>query len=113
MQPGTYNLKAYQQEFVVATAISVKVTAGQAPIQKIALNVRARNTIWQIGDWVGQPQGLRNADKQLGLHPSDSRMGSWGALTYIMGNSTLHDIGKLPRQRPDLTQFSGNLSPNL
>lgn len=94
MRPGTYNVKAYQDEFVVATASGIKVTAGQTTTQKIASSVATRNTIWKIGDWDGQPTGFRNADKQLRMHPSDSRMSSWTGLTYTVGSSALTDMRK-------------------
>jgi rhamnogalacturonan endolyase len=48
--------------------------------------------LWQIGDWDGKPTGFRNADKQARMHPSDSRMSSWGPLTYTVGSSTLDSI---------------------
>jgi rhamnogalacturonan endolyase len=92
MRPGSYNTKVYQDEYVVATASGVNVRAGVTTTQNLASSVKARNTIWQIGDWDGQPTGFRNADKQLRMHPSDSRMGAWGPLTYTVGSSTLNDI---------------------
>lgn len=94
MRRGIYDMKAYQGEFVVATGSGIKVTAGQTTTQQIASNVGARNTVWQIGDWDGQPTGFRNADKQLRMHPSDSRMESWDGLTYTVGTSTLNDVRK-------------------
>jgi rhamnogalacturonan endolyase len=38
-----------------------------------------------------RPTGFRNADKQLRMHPSDSRMDSWSS-TYTVGSSSLSDF---------------------
>ncbi|OBT59342.1 hypothetical protein VE04_00263 [Pseudogymnoascus sp. 24MN13] len=76
MKPGSYTMKLYQGEFQLAS---------QSTSQ-------SRNTLWKIGDWDGQPKGFRNADKQLRMHPSDSRMSSWGPLTYTVGSSALTDF---------------------
>jgi rhamnogalacturonan endolyase len=92
MRPGTYRTKLYQDEFLVASASGIKVTAGVTTVQTLASTVKAHTTIWQIGDWDGQPTGFRNADNQLRMHPSDSRMSAWGPLTYSVGTSTLNDI---------------------
>lgn len=43
--------------------------------------------IWQIGDFDGTPSGFLNADKIETMHPSDSRMSSWGPITFTVGNS--------------------------
>ena len=91
MRPGTYTMALYQTEFKVAEA-SVTVTAGSTASKNIASGVAARNTIWSIGEWDGQPTGFRNADKQLRMHPSDKRMLSWGPLTYTVGTSKLTDV---------------------
>ncbi|KAI5268204.1 rhamnogalacturonate lyase A [Aureobasidium subglaciale] len=91
MRPGTYTMVLYQTEFKVAET-SVTVTAGSAASKNIASGVTARNTIWTIGSWDGQPTGFRNADKQLRMHPSDKRMSSWGPLTYTVGSSSLTDV---------------------
>jgi len=97
MRPGTYDWKAYQTEFVVASGSGVKVSAGTTTTLKIASSVVSRDTVWQIGEWDGQPAGFRNADKQLRMHPSDGRMGSWGPLTYTVGTSSLSDVRKSDR----------------
>ncbi|KAF2022316.1 polysaccharide lyase family 4 protein [Aaosphaeria arxii CBS 175.79] len=91
MKPGTYTQVLYQGEFKVGSS-SVTVSAGKATTANIAASTQSRNTIWQIGEWDGQPTGFRNADKQLRMHPSDSRMSSWGPLTYTVGSSSLDSI---------------------
>ncbi|KAK0702856.1 Rhamnogalacturonase B, N-terminal-domain-containing protein [Apiosordaria backusii] len=92
MKPGTYTMVLYQTEFKIATS-TVTVTAGQTRSQNIAGTFNtSRNTLWQIGQYDGQPTGFRNADKFLRMHPSDSRMSSWGPLTYTVGSSPLTDF---------------------
>ncbi|KAL2149205.1 hypothetical protein VTH82DRAFT_8553 [Thermothelomyces myriococcoides] len=92
MKPGTYTMVLYQTEFKIATA-TVTVSAGQTTRQDIAGNFNtSRNTLFQIGEYDGQPTGFRNADKFLRMHPSDSRMDNWGPLTYTLGSSQLSDF---------------------
>ncbi len=92
MKPGTYTMVLYQTEFKIATG-TVTVSAGQTATQNIAGTFSTtRNTLFQIGDYDGQPTGFRNADKFLRMHPSDSRMSSWGPLTYTVGSSQLSDF---------------------
>lgn len=91
MKPGTYTQVLYQGELKVASS-SVTVSAGQTTTANIAASTQSRTTLWQIGDWDGQPTGFRNADNQLRMHPSDSRMSSWGPLTYTVGSSALTDV---------------------
>lgn len=91
MKPGSYTMKLYQGEFAVATQ-SVSVSAGKTITSDITGASQSRNTLWKIGEWDGQPKGFRNADKQLRMHPSDSRMSSWGPLTYTVGSSGSGDF---------------------
>ncbi|KAL2264470.1 hypothetical protein VTK26DRAFT_35 [Humicola hyalothermophila] len=92
MKPGTYTMVLYQTEFKIATS-SVTVSAGQTTTQDIAGTFNtSRTTLFQIGEYDGQPTGFRNADKFLRMHPSDSRMASWGPLTYTVGSSPLSDF---------------------
>jgi rhamnogalacturonan endolyase len=92
MKPGTYTMVLYQTEFKIATS-TVTVSAGKAATQNIAGTFSTtRNTLFQIGDYDGQPTGFRNADMFLRMHPSDSRMSSWGPLTYTVGSSALSDF---------------------
>lgn len=77
---GTYTMALYQDEFLAATS-TVSVTAGSTTTASIAAtNVAltdSHTTIFQMGDYDGQPTGFLNADKQLRMHPSDSRMSNW------------------------------------
>ena len=92
MKPGTYTQVLYQTELKVATT-TVTVTAGTTVTKNIASTWAApATTLFQIGDWDGQPKGFRNADKQARMHPSDSRMSPWGPLTYTVGSSALTDF---------------------
>lgn len=91
MKPGTYTQVLYQGEFKVK-ASSVTVSAGKATSANIAADAESKTSVWRIGDWDGQPKGFRNADKQLRMHPTDSRMASWGPLTYTVGSSSLDSI---------------------
>ena len=92
MKPGTYTMVLYQTEFKIATA-SVTVRAGSNTNMNIASTFNpARNTLFKIGEYDGQPTGFRNADKFLRMHPSDSRMSSWSPLTYTVGSSPLSDF---------------------
>ncbi|BCS30440.1 putative rhamnogalacturonase B [Aspergillus puulaauensis] len=91
MKPGTYTMKYYQGEFAVAET-SVTVSAGSATTKNISGSVQTGTTIFKIGEWDGQPTGFRNAENQLRMHPSDSRMSDWGPLTYTVGSSSLTDF---------------------
>jgi rhamnogalacturonan endolyase len=91
MKPGTYTQVLYKGEFKVKAA-SVVVSAGKITTANIAADVETKTSIWRIGDWDGQPKGFRNADKQLRMHPTDSRMASWGPLTYTVGTSKLDSV---------------------
>ncbi|KAL3419185.1 rhamnogalacturonase b [Phlyctema vagabunda] len=88
MKPGTYTQVLYQDELLVATS-SVTVTAGATVTKNIASTWTTGTTLFQIGDWDGQPTGFRNAANQLRMHPSDTRMASWGPLTYTVGTTAL------------------------
>jgi rhamnogalacturonan endolyase len=91
MKPGTYTQVLYQGELKVASS-SITVSAGKTTTANIAAQTQARTTLWQIGDWDGTPKGFLNADKQLRMHPSDSRMSSWGPLTYTVGSSSSSSV---------------------
>jgi rhamnogalacturonan endolyase len=91
MKPGTYTQVLYQGEYKVK-ASSVTVTAGKATTANIAADSETKTSIWRIGEWDSQPKGFRNADKQLRMHPTDSRMANWGPLTYTVGSSTLDSV---------------------
>jgi rhamnogalacturonan endolyase len=91
MKPGTYTMVLYQTEFKVASS-SVSVSAGQTTTANIASGLTSHTSLWKIGEYDGQPTGFRNADKFLRMHPSDTRMSSWGPLTYTVGSSAASDF---------------------
>ncbi|KAJ4340095.1 aspartate-semialdehyde dehydrogenase-like protein [Didymella glomerata] len=91
MKPGTYTQVLYQGEFKVKAA-SVTVKAGSTTTANIVADTETKTSVWRVGDWDGQPKGFRNAANQLRMHPSDSRMESWGSLTYTVGSSSLGNV---------------------
>jgi rhamnogalacturonan endolyase len=90
MKPGTYTMKMYKNEFLVATD-SVVVTAGQSASKDIASKEVSPAIIWRIGEFDGQPFELKNGDKITRMHPSDSRMTSWSG-TFTVGKSNASDF---------------------
>ncbi|KAF9522722.1 rhamnogalacturonase B [Crepidotus variabilis] len=86
MKPGTYTMTLYKVELAVASQ-SVTVSAGGTATSNIASTESNPSSIWQIGDFDGTPRGFLNADKIETMHPSDSRMSSWGPATFTVGNS--------------------------
>lgn len=87
---GTYTMALYQDEFLAATT-TVAVTAGATATANIAATAAAltgsRTTIFKMGDYDGQPTGFLNADKQLRMHPSDTRMSNWNPGTVASTNA--------------------------
>ncbi|KAI0172611.1 polysaccharide lyase family 4 protein [Hypoxylon sp. FL1284] len=77
---GSYTMALYQGEFLAATT-TVAVKAGSTATADIAATASAltdsHTTVFQMGDYDGQPTGFLNADLQLRMHPSDSRMADW------------------------------------
>jgi rhamnogalacturonan endolyase len=77
---GSYTMKLYQDEFLAATQ-TVTVSAGSTVTSNIAATntilTSSHTTVFKLGDYDGQSTGFLNADKQLRMHPSDSRMSSW------------------------------------
>ncbi|KAF5336323.1 hypothetical protein D9611_006470 [Ephemerocybe angulata] len=86
MKPGTYTMTLYKAELAVASQ-SVSVSAGGTLTSNIASKEDTQSAIWQIGEFDGTPRGFLNADKIETMHPSDSRMRSWGPVTFTVGNS--------------------------
>lgn len=88
MKPGTYTMTLYKGELAVGSQ-SVAVSVGSTMTSNIhdtnALDTT--NFIWKIGEFDGTPNGFLNADKIQKMHPSDSRMSSWGPVTFTVGNS--------------------------
>ncbi|KAG8680021.1 hypothetical protein FRC11_003041, partial [Ceratobasidium sp. 423] len=85
--PGTYTATLYKKELEVATG-SVTVTAGGTSTLSLTSTESTPTLIWQIGVPDGTPSGFLNADKIETMHPSDSRMSSWGPVTYTIGSSS-------------------------
>lgn len=77
---GTYTMNLYQDEFLAGSS-TVSVVAQATTTANIAASnsilTSSHTTIFKLGDYDGQPTGFLNADKQLRMHPSDSRMSSW------------------------------------
>ncbi|KAF8607464.1 hypothetical protein BDV93DRAFT_468241 [Ceratobasidium sp. AG-I] len=87
VKPGTYTATLYKKELEVGTG-SVTVTAGGTATLNLASTESIKTNIWQIGVPDGTPSGFLNADKIETMHPSDSRMSSWGPVTYTIGSSS-------------------------
>lgn len=86
MKPGTYTMTLYQTELQVASQ-SVMVSAGSTTSSNIASTLNAPATsLWTIGSCDGQPTGFLNADLQLRMHPSDTRMSDWGPTDFVVGD---------------------------
>ncbi|QRV85989.1 rhamnogalacturonate lyase [Ceratobasidium sp. AG-Ba] len=88
MKVGTYTMVLYRDEFEVARK-SVSVSAGATASSSIASTEAATTPAWRVGEFNGRPTGFRNADLQAHMHPSDTRMASWGPLTYTVGSSSV------------------------
>ncbi|KAK0387524.1 hypothetical protein NLU13_3770 [Sarocladium strictum] len=91
MKPGTYSMVLYQTEYKVATT-TVTVTRGATTTKNIAAGTESYRSLWKIGEYDGQPFEFRNGDKILRMHPSDSRMSSWGRSTFTIGSSSVRDF---------------------
>ncbi|EUC55236.1 rhamnogalacturonate lyase, partial [Rhizoctonia solani AG-3 Rhs1AP] len=87
VKPGTYTATLYKKELEVATG-SVTVSAGKTATLSLTSTESLPTLIWQIGVPDGTPSGFLNADKIETVHPSDSRMSSWGPVTYTIGSSS-------------------------
>lgn len=96
MKPGTYTMKMYSNEYLVAQdTITVALPSGNSSSSNVAPIVATKDivapksttsVIWRIGDFDGQPLELKNGDRIERMHPSDVRMSSWGG-EYIVGRS--------------------------
>ncbi|KAJ8544377.1 hypothetical protein ON010_g11891 [Phytophthora cinnamomi] len=85
MKAGRYTATVYKKQLAVGTA-SVLINAGSTKTQNIAVSYNMTSKpIWRIGEWDGTPDGFLNADKIHKMHPSDSRMSAWKALTFKAG----------------------------
>ena len=90
MKPGSYNMRLYKGEFLVANE-TVSVAAGQTATKDITSKEPNANVIWRIGDFDGKPSELKNGDKIERMHPSDKRMSSWSG-TFTVGQSKASDF---------------------
>ncbi|KAF9018121.1 hypothetical protein BDZ89DRAFT_1140199 [Hymenopellis radicata] len=83
MKPGTYTMTLYRLELAIASQ-SVSISAGSTGTSNIASTescyLANRRLRWN-------PRGFLNADKIETMHPSDSRMSSWGPVTFAVGSS--------------------------
>lgn len=87
MKPGTYTVTLYQGELEAGTG-SVTISAGKTSSLTLTSSLSTPSTIWSIGIVDGTPSGFLNADKIETMHPSDSRMSSWGPVTFTIGSSS-------------------------
>jgi rhamnogalacturonan endolyase len=67
MKPGSYAMKLYKQEFLVAHS-TVKVTAGADTAMNIASAEKSYTPIWRVGEFDGQPFEFKNGDKFLTMY---------------------------------------------
>jgi rhamnogalacturonan endolyase len=92
---GSYTLALYQDELLAATA-TVSVTAAATASASISATnpiiTADRTTIFQIGTYDGTPSGLRNAENQLRMHPSDSRMADWNPTPFVVDKNSDSDF---------------------
>lgn len=92
MKPGTYTQTLYQGELAVATR-TVTVTAGSRTTgQNVDSTWSTPAATFRIGGWTGTPDGFQNVDNLTSMHPSDTRMSSWGPVTYTVGSSATSDF---------------------
>jgi len=101
MKPGQYTATLFEGELESGTA-TVNVNAGSTSSITLKASASRPSTIWSIGVADGTPSGFLNADKIQTIHPSDTRMSSWGPITFNIGNSA--------SQFP-MAQFKGVNSP--
>ena len=89
MKPGSYTQTLYQGELAVATR-TVTVTAGaETTGQNIGSAwVTPASPVFRIGTWDGTPGGFLNWANLTFMHPSDTRMASWGPVSYTVGSSS-------------------------
>ena len=89
MKPGSYTQTLYQGELAVATR-TVAVSAGATTTgQNIdSAWITPASPVFRIGTWDGTPSGFLNWANLTWMHPSDTRMASWGPVTYTVGSSS-------------------------
>ncbi|KAF9483429.1 polysaccharide lyase family 4 protein [Pholiota conissans] len=87
MKPGTYGVTLFQGE-IAAGSGTVTVSAGKTSSVTLTTTLSKPSVIWSIGTVDGTPAGFLNADKIQIMHPSDTRMSSWGPVTFTAGSSS-------------------------
>jgi rhamnogalacturonan endolyase len=90
MKPGQYVQTLYQDELAVATR-NVTVTAGTTVTGQ---NINSAwftpaSPVFRIGTWTGAPTNFKNWANLTLMHPSDTRMASWGPVSYTVGSSAV------------------------
>ncbi|THU95078.1 polysaccharide lyase family 4 protein [Dendrothele bispora CBS 962.96] len=85
MRPGTYDVTLYQGELEAGTG-TVTISAGGTANVDLESTLDTPDVIWNIGTVDGTPAGFLNADLIEHMHPSDSRMNSWGPITFTIGS---------------------------
>ncbi|KAL5043355.1 hypothetical protein BDW71DRAFT_216323 [Aspergillus fruticulosus] len=92
---GSYTLALYQDELLAATT-TLSVTAESTATASISATnpiiTADRTTIFQIGTYDGTPSGLRNAENQLRMHPSDARMADWNPTPFVVDTNPDSDF---------------------
>ncbi|KAF6757528.1 Rhamnogalacturonase B, N-terminal-domain-containing protein [Ephemerocybe angulata] len=91
VKPGTYDVTLFQGELEAGSG-RVTVSAGQTASVSLSVSLSRPNVIWSIGTPDGTPKEFLNADKIETMHPSDSRMSSWGPITYTIGSSSVNSF---------------------
>lgn len=88
MKPGSYTQTLYQNELGVATR-TVSVAAGSTSTGQNITSAwfTPASPVFRIGTWDGAPSGFLNWPNLTSMHPADTRMASWGPVSYVVGSS--------------------------
>jgi rhamnogalacturonan endolyase len=93
MKPGTYTQTLYQNELAVATR-TVTVTAGATNYNQNITSawMTPASPLFRIGTFDGAPTNFKNWPNLTWMHPSDTRMASWGPTRYVVGSNSASDF---------------------
>jgi len=91
MIPRVYNVTLYKNELEVAVA-NASVQARETSNADLVVPSTVVPSLFAIGEFDGTPQGFRNANFQLDMHPSDVRMNSWNTNAFYVDSSALSDF---------------------